>query len=150
MEEKQRQKLRSLLNDTCIQIMVSNPKQKGGVSKIKLRPIFMNQILAFQESRYEGDKVFHKNLDIDDVQKSIEGYLDIFKQVQITTEEENLTILSGKKGNLTFISKKNKVQWQAPDLSHNRTKNYILEEGKAVPFLVDLGVMTKEIGRAHV
>lgn len=144
MEEKQRQKLRSLLNDTCIQIMVSNPKQKGGVSKIKLRPIFMNQILAFQESRYEGDKVFHKNLDIDDVQKSIEGYLEVFKQVQITTEEENLTILSGKKGNLTFISKKNKAQWQAPDLSHNRTKNYILEEGKAVPFLVDLGVMTKE------
>ena len=30
------------------------------------------------------------------------------------------------------------------DLSHNRKKHYILEEGKAVPFLQDLGVMTKE------
>ena len=29
-------------------------------------------------------------------------------------------------------------------LSHNRKKHYILEEGIPVPFLVDLGVMTKE------
>lgn len=29
-------------------------------------------------------------------------------------------------------------------LSHNRKKQYILEEGTAVPFLVDLGVMTKD------
>ena len=29
-------------------------------------------------------------------------------------------------------------------LSHNRKKRYILEEGIAVPFLVDLGVQTKE------
>lgn len=143
MEEKEKQKLQSLLNDTCIQITVSNPKQKGGVSKIKLRPIFMNQRLIFQESKYEGTKVFHKNLEIEDTQKAIEGYLEVFKQVQIITEEENVTILSGKKGNLTFISNKNKV-WQMPDFSHNRSKNYILEEGKPIPFLVDLGVMTKE------
>ena len=29
-------------------------------------------------------------------------------------------------------------------LSHNRKKRYILEEGRPVPFLVDLGVQTKE------
>ena len=29
-------------------------------------------------------------------------------------------------------------------LSHNRKKNYILEEGRMVPFLVDLGVQTKD------
>ena len=29
-------------------------------------------------------------------------------------------------------------------LSHNRTKNYILKERIPVPFLIDLGVMTKE------
>ena len=30
------------------------------------------------------------------------------------------------------------------DLSHNRSKRYILEEGTTVPFLQDLGVMTAE------
>ena len=33
---------------------------------------------------------------------------------------------------------------QKADLSHNRKKHYILEEGIPVPFLVDLGVMTGE------
>ena len=30
------------------------------------------------------------------------------------------------------------------DRTHNRTKNYILEEGRPVPFLQDLGVMTED------
>lgn len=29
-------------------------------------------------------------------------------------------------------------------MSHNRKKQYVLEEGTAVPFLTDLGVMTQE------
>lgn len=31
-----------------------------------------------------------------------------------------------------------------PDMSHNRTKQYLLKEGTLVPFLIDLGVQTKE------
>ena len=35
-------------------------------------------------------------------------------------------------------------------LSHNRKKHYILEEGIPVPFLVDLGVMTKAVSYTHL
>ena len=49
-----------------------------------------------------------------------------------------------KKGKMTVTEKRNKDNLPKVDLSHNRSKKYILEEGKAVPFLVDLGVMTKE------
>ena len=31
-----------------------------------------------------------------------------------------------------------------PDMSHNRTKQYILKEGVPVPFLIDLGVQTRD------
>lgn len=36
------------------------------------------------------------------------------------------------------------MQAKAADLSHNRKKKYILEEGIVVPFLQDLGVMTQD------
>ena len=41
------------------------------------------------------------------------------------------------------------VKKPAKILSHNRVKQYILPEGKPVPFLVDLGVMSLE-GKVHV
>lgn len=34
--------------------------------------------------------------------------------------------------------------WGNPCLEHNRSRNYILREGEPVPFLVDLGVMTRD------
>ena len=40
--------------------------------------------------------------------------------------------------------KDNVVKAKAADLSHNRKKKYILEEGIVVPFLQDLGVMTQD------
>ena len=52
--------------------------------------------------------------------------------------------LVSKKGRVT-ISKKNKKQYGGQvDLSHNRSKEYLLSPDVKVDFLVDLGVMTKE------
>ena len=69
-----------------------------------------------------------------------------FKQLQLKTRNEEITGLISKKGKVTLKRKKKKgkeLEFKM-DLSHNRVKKYILEEGKVVPFLVDLGVMTKE------
>ena len=54
------------------------------------------------------------------------------------------TVLVSKKGKVTVKKKAQTGKIRPADLSHNRKKQYILEEGTAVPFLVDLGVMTKE------
>lgn len=145
MEEKQKQKILSLLNHTCIQIIVSNPKQRGEVSKIKLRPVFLDNELVFQESDYIGTKVIHKNLRPDDAAERLFYLIENeFKQIQIQSKKENLTVLSGKRGRLSLISKKAEETVDMPVLSHNRSKNYILEENRYVPFLEDLGVMNKE------
>ena len=50
-----------------------------------------------------------------------------------------------KKGAVSILHKKTKTEALPKlPLSHNRTKNYILNEGTPVPFLVELGVMTKD------
>ena len=55
-------------------------------------------------------------------------------------------VLVGKKGTVTIKVKKNQQKMvAAPNVaSHNRQKRYILEEGKHVAFLEDLGVMTAD------
>ena len=53
-------------------------------------------------------------------------------------------MLSSKKGKLTIKYRKLTEQRKQKDLSHNRSKSYILKEGECVDFLVDLGVMTKD------
>ena len=69
-----------------------------------------------------------------------------FKQLEAESMESRLNVLVSKKGKVTTKLKKNKAEALAgkPDMSHNRTKKYILKEGVAVPFLVDLGVQTRE------
>ena len=54
------------------------------------------------------------------------------------------TVLISKKGKTTVKKKQRREKAQAADLSHNRKKHYILEEGIPVPFLRDLGVMTED------
>ena len=70
--------------------------------------------------------------------------MEDFRQMQIETVKEDITILVSKKGKVTVQRKKKKEEAQKADLSHDRKKRYILEEGIPVPFLRDLGVMTED------
>lgn len=45
---------------------------------------------------------------------------------------------------MTIKKKAQKCERKDVDMSHNRKKHYVLEEGIPVPFLQDLGVMTQE------
>ena len=77
-----------------------------------------------------------------------------FRQGEFTAKSLQATALVSKKGKLTLKVKNNGAskagKSTAPEqedlqaLSHNRTKHYILEEGKPVDFLVGLGVQTPD------
>ena len=54
------------------------------------------------------------------------------------------TILVSKKGKVSIQKKAVKGCVRKVELSHNRSKKYILKEGTPVPFLQDLGVMTQD------
>ena len=137
------------INEELIDIVISNPKSKtvGNIaSKIKIRPLLLQGKLYFQASSYIENQIFHQNFDAFEIRLVITDWLsNEYKQGQFLSKSMSATVLSGKKGNMTIKCKKETSvkRIQAP-LSHNRKKQYILEEGKAVPFLVDLGVMTKD------
>ncbi len=137
------------INDELVDIIISNPKCRTSEQmpvKIKIRPVLLQGQLSFQAACYVGSQVFHENYDEPGIRSAITGWLSSeYKQGQFLSGSMTATVLSGKKGNMTIKCKKETSvkRVQAP-LSHNRTKQYILKEGNAVPFLVDLGVMTKD------
>lgn len=141
--------LKLIVNENLIRAIISNPREKGGISKIKIRPIVLGEELFFQTTEYVGTQVFHKNMTALEVVIYMENMItNSFKQCEIVSKEVSVNILVSKKGKITISKKGSNVKQIGlnpnTDLSHNRTKNYILKEGIPVPFLIDLGVMNKE------
>ena len=71
-----------------------------------------------------------------------------FSQLQTQGRCVDGTVLVSKKGRQTIKVKKHPALEPVRIQAHNRVKQYILKEGTAVPFLVDLGVMNRE-GKIH-
>lgn len=147
------EKLRMLLQDCCnerlYQIVISNPRRKEEVQKIKIRPVMLKGSLVFQESAYTATQVFHHNRSAGELIERICQVMEQdFKQLEMSSKDSCATVLVGKKGNVTVRKKQTREgatsKSKAPVLEHNRKKQYILEEGVPVGFLQDLGVQTAD------
>ena len=146
-------KLLSIYLDLYLhQIIISGARTKEGASKIRIRPVIMKDKLYFQCTSTVGTKEIHENYEKEPLLEHIEGWItEDFRQLQLESELGSVNVLSSKKGKLTIKEKKKRKEGNLCDkpirmeaLSHNRKKRYILEEGKPVEFLIDLGVMTSE------
>ena len=140
------QEIKSLLEDNLnidfLGATLSNPKDKGGITKVKVRPILKHEVLHFQCEAHKNNQVFHENLEAKDAVDTLAEYMNLFKQMQMETKKFRYTVLVSKKGKVTIQKKRQGGCVKEADLSHNRSKKYILQEGTPVPFLQDLGVMT--------
>ena len=125
-----------------ISATISNPRTKDGITKVKVRGIKKKDELLFQFEEFKNNQAFHKNLSAEEAAAYLEELMTEFKQLQMETRQAVYQVLVSKKGKMTIKKKSQSGCVKEADFSHNRTKNYILEEGKAVPFLQDLGVMT--------
>ena len=141
-----REALSGFLSDRLYQIVISGPRKKEGAFKIKIRPVMVKGEVCFQETLSKGAQVFHKNYTREEAAEAVLSYMEEFKQLTGESVEERLHVLVGKRGNMMIKRQKKKGEQAGglPDMSHNRAKKYLLEEGRAVPFLVDLGVQTQE------
>ena len=126
-------------------ILLTNPVDASTFSKTKIRPLLLKGELIFQAEEQRGKQAFHKNLNIDEAILYVENCLaHDFRQGEITSAKGKGTVLVSKKGKMTVKFKQQARIITQKTLEHNRKKQYLLPEGTPVPFLVDLGVMTKE------
>ena len=140
--------LSQILNKDLGQIILSNSQDKEYAAKIKIRPVLIKGELLFQETLYRGTQVFHENFSAENMGLRIEKLLEgTFKQGDFQGISIQANVLVSKKGKMTIKTKqlqKQVSQRDLSELSHNREKQYILQEGTLVDFLVGLGVQTPD------
>ncbi|MBO5292173.1 MAG: SAM-dependent methyltransferase [Lachnospiraceae bacterium] len=154
--EQIRTVLKEGIGKNLYQIILSNPRSQSEASKARIRPVILKGELLFQESRFVGPKVFHRNLSVEETVQAVLKSLETeFKQMEMQTAELQATVLISKKGKVTLKKKRLNAaetggekaaghEIRRPQLSHNRVKHYILKEGIPVGFLMDLGVQNAE------
>ena len=171
--KKLQDKLEQYINVELKEMIISNARNKEGVTKVKVRPVMLKNELVYQVSSFKGKQVFHENMTPEALcQNCIKWLQNDFGQMEAHHVQGTLICLTNKKGTLTVKEKKRPAatnekaknssemgkdvqikerkdvrilaEERLQELSHNRKKKYILEENIPVGFLIDLGVQTPQ------
>ncbi|MCF0128772.1 MAG: SAM-dependent methyltransferase [Pseudobutyrivibrio sp.] len=124
-------------------IIVSKPASKSvNYKKVEIS----RQKSGYQIARYTDKQVFHENIKADRLSDSLETILnDGFLQLNAWSDADEHMLMISKKGSCSYKKRKLKSEEKvAVSDSHNRKKNYLIEEGSDCPPLVDMGIFTKE------
>lgn len=131
-----------IINDGALRLIISKPAKK----EEKYKKITVEKIgVCYHISKYTKTQVFHENIkDEEIVGWCTEIIKERYQQINAWSENTEYSVLSSKKGKCTFKKTGKKLQQPITANSHNRKKNYILEEGSLIPPLTDMGIFTKE------
>ena len=144
LQEMQERLIKLLEDKQLISATISQPRSKSDeLKRIKLKPVEIKGLYHIQ-FEYQYERVLkHENIELEQLRSKIEDLLQQFRQVQADFQEEKAHIQLSKKFKVLWKSEKVQTIKQV-SLSHNRKKNYLLDEDTAYPFLVRLGVQTPD------
>ena len=135
--------LRKIAELSPVKIVLSNVADKEQrIQKVQIE----KKEKYFQIAEYTDKQVFHKNVDEEElISFCIEELGVNFLQLNAWMLGGEASVKLTKKGKLLFSLKKADNSALADEVrDNNRKKNYILEEGRVIEPLVDMGIFTKE------
>ncbi len=129
---------------SLVKIVFADKRRKSiEYKRVTLRPVSIRGEYMYQAEFHFDNKVTHKNIPFyEGVDFAEQLILEDFKQINILTEHEDIQILASKPEKPRITSKP--AERKAADLSHDRHKSYVLEDGKPCDFLIELGVMGED------
>lgn len=128
-----------------ITAILSQPRKadEESYTKVVIKPVLLKQRLNYQLTYHYKNKVTHENIPAGSLCRQVMPLFEqTFRQAQIYTSEADYQILISKKFKVSILKKQ--ATKKPGELTHNRTKRYILDDGTPVPFLVELGIMNAE------
>lgn len=135
--------LRKIADLSPVKIVLSNVADKEQrIQKVQIE----KKDKHFQIAQYTDKQVFHKNVDEEElISFCIEEFGVNFLQLNAWMLRGEASLKLTKKRKLLFDIKKADNSALADEVrDNNRKKNYILEEGRVIEPLIDMGIFTKE------
>ena len=126
---------KNIQEDKLIKIVFSDRKS-GDFNKVIIKPIILKSTKNIQIESFKNNKAFHKNIDLNNLQELeniLKEYIENFKQILLQIEGADISFIRKKESNLVKSSNE-----------HNKKKQYILNEGDKIDFLIELGLMSVE------
>ncbi len=136
--------LNRIFEENIFKIVLSNAKK---VNESYKKIVIEKKEEYYQISRYTSKQVFHENVKKENLYTAILYSLENeFTQLNAWSEKNEHSIKISKKGKIFYNKiKQNNINKLAKiQNTHNRKKEYIFEEGKAIDVLIDMGIFTKE------
>ncbi len=120
-------------------IVISRPVGKDAA----YRKIVVEKKESFyQVAAYTEKQVFHRNIPAEETAALLaETVAGAYREMHAWDGKKEYTIFISKKGKVTYLEKGG-GQMPRAESAHNRKKKYLIEEGTAVPPLVDMGIFT--------
>ena len=135
--------IKNIQEDKLIKIVFSD-RQSGDFNKVIIKPIILKSTKNIQIESFKDNKAFHKNIDLNNLQELeniLKEYIDNFKQILLQIEGSDISFIRKKE---SFSRKEKESNLIKSSNEHNKKKQYILNEGDKIDFLIELGLMSVE------
>ena len=135
--------IKNIQEDKLIKIVFSDRKS-GDFNKVIIKPIILKSTKNIQIESFKDNKAFHKNIDLNNLQElenNLKEYIDNFKQILLQIEGSDVSFIRKKEN---FSRKEKDSNLIKTSNEHNKKKQYILNEGDKIDFLIELGLMSVE------
>ena len=135
--------IKNIQEDKLIKIVFSDRKS-GDFNKVIIKPIILKSVKNIQIESFKDNKAFHKNIDLINLQEledNLKEYIDNFKQILLQIEGSDISFIRKKEN---FSRKEKESNLIKTSNEHNKKKQYILNEGDKIDFLIELGLMSIE------
>ena len=131
--------------ESLIKLVISDKRKKSQeIKKATVRPLLHEGQLIYQIEYTIGNQVTQENTNQEDTKRIIiEEIENHFKQMDIFTEENDIHVLASKPEKMHIKKKAPTKKLNPCQMTHNRSKKYLIPDGIPCDFLIRLGVMTK-------
>ena len=135
--------IKNIQDDKLIKIVFSDRKS-GDFNKVIIKPIILKSTKNIQIESFQDNKAFHKNIDLNNLQELeniLKECIENFKQILLQIESSDISFIRKKE---SFSRKEKEINLIKTSNEHNKKKQYILNEGDKIDFLIELGLMSVE------